>query len=130
MKSKRHLALIASNNFVHRAVLEFNLAKLGFMVTLAMDAQEAFQFAEKQAFDLVITDYQTPRGTGVDLVRQLRFLGSYGETPMVLLADEQAELDLDYLRDELWLLVIWEPCNLAEVAQKFARYFPPQQVSC
>jgi hypothetical protein len=60
----------------------------------------------------------------------LRHLGQYDETPMVLLADEQTELDLEYLRRELWLLVIREPCNLVEVAEKLAAFFTPDEVSC
>jgi CheY-like chemotaxis protein len=129
MKSRWNHALVVSNNFVHRTMLEFNLAKQGFVVTLAMDAQEAFRLAEKQHFGLVVTDFQTPQGSGVDLARQLRFLGPYDETPMVLLADEKAELDMEYVRDELWMLVVREPCSLAEVAEKIASFYVPQQTS-
>lgn len=129
MKSRWNQALVVSNNFVHRSMLEFNLAKYGFVVTTAMDAKEGFRLAEKQHYGLVITDAQTPNGTGVDLARQLRHLGPYDDSPMVLLADEQAELDLDYLRDELWLLVVREPCNLAEVVEKLAAFFTTEQTS-
>jgi two-component system, sensor histidine kinase RpfC len=130
VKSRWNQALVVSNNFVHRTMLEFNLAKHGFVVTLAMDAKEAFCLAEKHHFGLVITDLQTPQGTGVDLARQLRFLGPYDETPLVLLADESEELDLDYIRNELWMLVIREPCNLAEVVEKLAAFYTPEQSAC
>ena len=130
MKTRWNQALVASNNFVHRTMLEFNLAKYGFVVTLAADAKEAFRLAEKQHFGLVITDCQTPQGTGVDLARQLRFLGPYDETPMVLLADEHEEIDLDYVRNELWMLVIREPFNLVEVVEKLAAFYTPDQASC
>ena len=130
MKPRWNQALVVSSNFVHRTMLEFNLAKHGFLVTLAMDAKEAFRLAEKQHFGLVITDSQTQQGTGVDLARQLRFLGPYDDTPLVLLAEEQEDLDLDYLRNELWMLVVREPCNLAEVVEKLAAFYTPEQTPC
>ncbi|MCC6123775.1 MAG: response regulator [Pirellulales bacterium] len=130
MKSRWNQALVVSNNIVHRTMLEFNLAKHGFVVTLAMNAKEAFLLAEKHHFGLVITDFQTPQGAGVDLARQLRFLGPYDETPLVLLADERDELDLDYVRNELWMLVIREPCNLTEVVEKIAAFYAPEQSAC
>jgi CheY-like chemotaxis protein len=129
MKTKWNHALIVSDNFVHRSMLEFNLAKTGFVVTLATDAKEAFKLAEKHSYDLIVTDNLTPQGTGVDLARQLRYLEKYDETPMVLLAEETADLDMEYLRRELWLLVVREPCNLVEVVNNLAPLFMSEQVS-
>jgi two-component system, sensor histidine kinase RpfC len=130
MKSRWNHALVVGNNFVHRTMLEFNLAKHGFLVTLATDAKEAFRLAEKQHYGLVITDSQTPQGTGVDLARQLRFLGPYDESPMVLLAGENEDLDLEYVRNELWMLVVRDPCDLAEVVEKLASFYAPEQANC
>jgi CheY-like chemotaxis protein len=129
MITKCNQALIVSNNFVHRTMLEFNLAKIGFVVTSAMDAKEAFKLAEKHAYDLIVTDNLTPNGTGVDLARQLRYLDKYDETPMVLLAEETADLDMEYLRRELWLLVVREPCNLVEVVNNIAPLFVAELTS-
>jgi DNA-binding response OmpR family regulator len=130
MKTRWNHALVVSSNFAQRTLLEFNLAKNGFVVTLATDAKEGFRLAEKQHFGLVLTDFQTPQGTGVDLARQLRFLGDYDETPMVLFAEEGEKLDLDYLRNELWLLVIRKPCNMQEVVEKLAAFYTPEKASC
>jgi DNA-binding response OmpR family regulator len=130
MKSRWNQALVVSSNYVHRTMLEFNLAKYGFVVSMAMDAKEGFKLAEKQHFGLIIMESQTPHGTGVDLARQLRYLGPYDETPLVLLAEEKEELDMHYLRNELWMLVVREPCNLAEVVEKLAAFYTPEQTSC
>jgi DNA-binding response OmpR family regulator len=121
-------ALAVMGNHPQHAQLEFNLAKAGFLVTLAADANEAFQLAKQQQFDLVITEYQTPHGTGVDLARQLRHMGSYNEVPMILLADKDVELDTDYLRGELWVLIVHTPCNLVDLVEKLSRYFVRQPV--
>jgi two-component system, NarL family, capsular synthesis sensor histidine kinase RcsC len=129
MKFRWNHALVVGNNFVHRTMLEFNLAKYGFVVTLAADANEAFHLAEKHHFGLIVADLETPHGTGIDLARQLRHMDYYDDTPMVLIAGEQADLDMAYLRDELWLFVVREPCNLAEVVEKISSFFMPQQSS-
>jgi DNA-binding response OmpR family regulator len=129
MKLRWNHALVVSNNLVHRTMLEFNLAKFGFVVTIATDAQEAFHIAEKHHFGLVITDLDTPKSTGIDLARQLRHMDDFDDTPMVLLAEEGAELDMNYLRDELWLFVVREPCNLAEVVEKISAFFVSQPPS-
>jgi CheY-like chemotaxis protein len=130
MKSRWNHALVVGNNFVHRTMLEFNLAKRGFLVTLSPDANEAFRLAEKQHYGLVITDSQTPNGTGVDLARQLRFLGPYDDCPMVLLAEQNEDLDLEYVRNELWMLVVREPCDLADVVEKISAFYTPENASC
>jgi CheY-like chemotaxis protein len=129
MKMKCNQALVVTSNFVHRTMLEFNLAKIGFVVTLASDAKEGFKLAEKHDYNLVVTDNLTPHGTGVDLARQLRYLDQYDETPMVLLAEQADNLDMDYLRRELWLLVVREPCSLADVVKNLEPLFVAEQTS-
>ena len=116
-------ALLVGGNPVRLAALEFELAKAGFEVTRAADGQQAFEIAAKRRFDLLITEFQTARGSGVDLARQLRYLGTYDATPMVLLAGCDADLDLEFLRESLWLLVIREPYAAAILVNRLARHF-------
>jgi DNA-binding response OmpR family regulator len=125
MKSPGCRALVVSNNPLHSGALEFELAKAGFRVTVVSDAEQGFQATEKQPYDLVVSDFKTPHGTGVDLARRLRHCEQYGSIPMVLLADARMQLDLDYLRDQLWLLVMREPYSISELAAKISRHFAP-----
>jgi DNA-binding response OmpR family regulator len=129
-KFKWNQALVVSTHPVQRGALEFHLAKAGFMVTVTADVNQAFHLAEKQYFDLIVADLKAEGGSGIDLARQLRQLDPYDATPMVLLADQHAELDLDYLRGNLWLLVVREPCNIADLVAKLSRNFSPQQAFC
>ena len=130
MKTHWHQALVVTNNLVHRSIVEFNIAKFGFEVTMVKDVHEAFLLAEKQPFDLIFTDFQMPDGTGVDLARKLRYLDLHAKTPMVLIADEHADLDLKFVRDFLWMLVVREPCDLAKVVEKVGGHFLPAETCC
>jgi DNA-binding response OmpR family regulator len=130
MASRCWQTLVVTTNPLRRSFLEFSLAKAGSVVTVAPDAKAAFQVAAKRHFDLVITDERTPQGAGADLARQLRYLDQYASVPLVLLAEEKTELDLEYLRDGLWVLVIREPYDIAEVVKKITRQFVTHQTPC
>ena len=54
----------------------------------AVDGREALQIAERQKFDLVITDVNMPNMDGITLVRELRNLASYKFVPMLVLTTE------------------------------------------
>ena len=41
-------------------------------IAVAKDGKEALAAAEREKFDIVITDHRMPRGGGLELVRQLR----------------------------------------------------------
>jgi CheY-like chemotaxis protein/predicted regulator of Ras-like GTPase activity (Roadblock/LC7/MglB family) len=44
----------------------------GYQVTTAVNGAVALQQAQKQKFDLIVTDYMMPEMTGLELIRQLR----------------------------------------------------------
>ena len=53
-------------------VLARFLARAGHHVTTAGSLAESFAAAEKEPFDLVISDLGLPDGTGIELMAQLR----------------------------------------------------------
>jgi two-component system chemotaxis response regulator CheY len=66
-------------------------------VVTAADAEEAFEAAQATPFDLVITDYQMPGMSGLDLARKLHAEPGKKHLPVMLLtahglALEQVEL--------------------------------------
>ena len=124
MKSHCRQALVVSSKPLHCAALEANLAQEGFLVTLAATAREGFFAAEKRSFDVVVVDYETPQGTGVDLARQLRYVEQYSDTPIILLAGKMGEPEAKKLRDNWWMFVANEPYNFAALVHAVAQYFP------
>src|SRR4051812_45427320 len=78
-------------------VVSLKLENAGFVVLTAKDAEEAFEAACATAVDLVITDFQMPGMSGLDLARKLHAEVGKKNLPVMLLtahglALEQVEL--------------------------------------
>ena len=78
-------------------VVSLKLGNAGFHILTAADAEEALEIAAANALDLVITDYQMPGPSGLELARRLHAQTGKRELPMILLtahglALEQVEL--------------------------------------
>jgi len=71
-----------------RKMVSIALVGAGYEVEQAADGVEALQIAEKQKFDLVITDVNMPNMDGITLVRELRGRASYKYIPMLVLTTE------------------------------------------
>jgi two-component system chemotaxis response regulator CheY len=71
-----------------RQMVGITLTGAGHQVEQATDGREALQIAERQKFDLVITDVNMPNMDGITLVRELRSLASYKFVPLLVLTTE------------------------------------------
>jgi len=74
-----------------RRMVSFVLTGAGFRVLEAADGQEAFEMARTQHVDLVLTDHNMPRMDGITLVKNLRALPAYADTPILLLTTESSD---------------------------------------
>jgi two-component system, chemotaxis family, chemotaxis protein CheY len=108
--------LVAEDNAALSRVLEFTLAKAGYSVTQAPNGAVAWEHAQAEQFDLVLTDHQMPLMNGTELCSKLRSLESYAATPILLLTAKGLELELPQLCDELG------------IAATFAKPFSPSHV--
>lgn len=59
------------------------LKHAGYDVTTANSAEKALEFAETQAFDLIISDIGMPEKNGYELAEALRALADYQTTPLI-----------------------------------------------
>ena len=66
-------------------VVSMKLQNAGYRVLTATDGQEALQLCLADPPDLVITDYQMPSMTGLELLRQLRLNSDTENIPAVML---------------------------------------------
>lgn len=71
-----------------RQMVAFTLKGAGHNVTDAQDGKHALEIASKQSFDLVLTDVNMPVMDGLSLTRELRKLGNYRFTPILVLTTE------------------------------------------
>jgi two-component system chemotaxis response regulator CheY len=73
-----------------RQIVAVSLEAAGHKVTQAWNGEEALIAAQKQKFELVLTDVNMPKMDGLELTRQLRKLESYKFTPILVLTTESA----------------------------------------
>jgi DNA-binding response OmpR family regulator len=66
-------------------VVSLKLRNAGFRVVTARDGQEAFEMAQVEHPDLVITDYHMPHLSGLDLCRKLKQEPSTQDIPAIML---------------------------------------------
>lgn len=117
MTSEPNRILVVEDQGALRHVLAFNLEKAGFEVTLAQDPTKALQLAEREQFDLVITDYCMPYYAGTDFVRKLRENEAYAQTPVVLWTAKAEELSSEHLRDECSVELVSKSSSMADLLE-------------
>jgi len=83
MSVKTILCVDDESHILH--VVSLKLQNAGFTVLTARDADEAFDVASSAAIDMVITDYQMPGPTGLDLARRLHKEPGKRDLPIILL---------------------------------------------
>ena len=101
MQDSKPKALIVDDNPALTRVTQFALERAGMETATAADGYQALQMALATQFDVVITDQQMPRMTGIELCQALRDLPVYRDCPIVLLTAKGLELELPRLREEL-----------------------------
>jgi CheY-like chemotaxis protein len=101
MATDKKRILVAEDNAALASVVRFNLERSGFAVTIANNGRIAWEHAQKQSFDMVVTDQQMPEMSGCELCQLLRASAAYAATPIIMLTAKGMELELPKLRDEL-----------------------------
>ena len=89
--------LIIDDFATMRKLLMSMLVKLGFtQVTDVESATEAWKLLQQDQFDLVISDYNMPEMTGVELLAKVRQDNTLAKLPFILLtAEDDAALIIE-----------------------------------
>ena len=90
--------LVADDQQANRTVVSRILERAGHRVQQAADGEEALDLLETDGFDLAIVDMHMPGFTGLDVLRQLRYMQAGGGklTPVIVLsADATAQAARD-----------------------------------
>jgi len=82
--------LIADDSAMMRKIVSKNLKEMGadFTAVEAGDGAEALNAFGQGGFDLVLTDWNMPNMTGIDLVRSLRKLDPQKKVPIIMVTSE------------------------------------------
>jgi two-component system chemotaxis response regulator CheY len=107
-----------------RKMVSFTLLGAGFQVVEAVDGMDAFEKAQLQSFDLVLTDQNMPRLDGLGLTRKLREHPKFKSVPILMLTTESSDLMKQAGRSAGatgWLVKPFDPARLIEVIKKVVK---------
>lgn len=114
--------LIAEDNAALRRVIAFTLKGVGFETTAVADGLQAWEIAEQEEFDLVVSDQQMPHMNGLELIENLRCSQANATTPAVLLTAKGLELEFETLREKYGLAAMlpkpFSPSQLGALAEQ------------
>ena len=74
-----------------RQMVSLSLKSAGYQVIEAEDGIDGLALAQKQVFDVVLTDQNMPRMDGLSFIEKLRALPAYEKTPILMLTTEAGD---------------------------------------
>ncbi len=93
-------ALVVDDTQTNRALLTSILRQIGFETTEASDGEEAWRLLQCRGFDVVVSDFEMPRLSGIELLSAIRQSGeqSIRRLPVVVVSSA----DPDSISDRVY----------------------------
>lgn len=91
MSTKTILVADDESHILH--VVSLKLRNAGYNVVTARDGQEAFELAQQQHPDLLITDYHMPQLSGIELCQKLKQDPATSMIPAIMLTARGYQLE-------------------------------------
>jgi two-component system, chemotaxis family, chemotaxis protein CheY len=101
MAGEKEKILLVEDNVALSGVICFNLTRAGYQVTAVGNGREAIEALQRGHFDLVLSDQQMPKMTGIQLCEHIREMPDHAHTPFILLTAKCMEIDVARLRQRL-----------------------------
>ena len=89
MSSKHILVIDDSSSF--RTVVKLALQKAGYVVTEAIDGEDAVEKLEARKPDLIVCDVNMPRMDGLSFARHVKASALHRFTPIIMLTTESQD---------------------------------------
>jgi DNA-binding response OmpR family regulator len=110
--------LLADDEAHITCVVAQKLRNSGFQVVVARDGEEAFELAARVAPELIITDLQMPRMSGLDLAIKLRETPSTSLIPVLMLTARGYILDPSILAKTNIRQIMGKPFSARDLVKK------------
>src|ERR1700747_1872463 len=94
MNARPSRLLIVDDNEMNRDMLARRLARKGYVIGMAENAQGLRESVKKDAIDLVLLDIEMPQLTGLDALKTLREHYSPGELPIIMVTAKTQSDDI------------------------------------
>ncbi len=85
--------LVVEDEEALSTLLQYNLEKEGYDVTLAGDGEEALMLVNERLPDLIVLDWMMPKISGIEVCRRLRSRSETRNVPIVMLTARGEESD-------------------------------------
>ena len=85
---------------------EFKLKRAGFEVRGAADGQEAWEMIQEDCPDVLVTDCQMPRMTGIELAELVHTNPTTSHLPVIMLTAKGLELSEQEMNDQYSVLAV------------------------
>lgn len=104
-----------------RQMVAFTLKSSGYDVIEAVDGQDGLDKAKSKSVNLVLTDQNMPRMDGLTLIKSLRAMPQYKDTPILMLTTESSDAmkaQGKAVGATGWLVKPFDPQKLVDVVKK------------
>ncbi len=104
-----------------RQMVAFTLKAAGYSVAEAADGADGLTKARAARYDLVLTDQNMPKLDGLSLIKSLRGLPEYRNTPILMLTTESSDAMKSAGRAAGatgWLVKPFDPQKLLDVVKR------------
>ena len=118
MKRDKPLILVVDDETHILHVVSLKLTRAGYDVITAEDGEEALELALEELPDVLITDFQMPIMTGLDLCIQMKQHEDTAHTPALMLTARGFGLDDDQIRQTNIVDVLSKPFSPREVLSR------------
>jgi len=88
--------LVVDDAKVMREMISAILITEGHEIVMADDGDVGLDAARKEPFDIILSDINMPKMTGISMVSKIRRIEGYEETPIIMLTTESS----DYKKDK------------------------------
>lgn len=112
-------------------VVSLKLRKAGFDVITALDGEEGLETFLAEHPDLIITDFQMPRMTGVEFCKKLRQHEQAHHVPVILLTARGFDVDPSEIMGADIAVVLEKPFSPQEILARVRQLLPekPTRIS-
>jgi CheY-like chemotaxis protein len=115
MSERESLVLVVDDEVHILHVVSMKLRNAGYTVITAEDGEEALELAVSRSPDLIITDYQMPYMTGLELCMALKKHATTRHMPAIMLTARGFNLAREYLDQTNIAGVLSKPFSPREI---------------
>ena len=112
--AKRRILIVDDESYIV-SILSLKFRQLGDQISTACDGDEGFAAACKELPDLIISDYQMPGMTGLQMATRLRQNRATAHIPIILLTARAHRLEAGQLNQTGIRQVLDKPFSVREV---------------